>query len=93
MSMVTTKSMLETVIQFVDGEPRVKSNQPVTPEYLRLLLTVIQPFAEYPGNRYKIDNGHAIRIRAVFLEDDLDSYTVGFTSNTNITIKITTSTN
>jgi len=82
---MNTKAIFEIIILFSDGEPRVKTNQPITDELLTLLLAILEPFSQFPGNRFKIDAGCPLRIRATFLEDELDSYTVGFTSNTNIT--------
>jgi hypothetical protein len=90
--MQTIKVVLETVVWFVDGEPRVKTNQPINDEYLRLLLAILEPFSQYANNRFKLDAGYPIRIRATFLDEELDSYTVGFTHNTNLTNTVRTTT-
>lgn len=80
------KTTLETVISMSgDGEPLIRSNQPVDDATTALIVAIIRPFVAFPGSRERVEAGVPIRISALFIDSILDSYSVGFTSNMSIT--------
>ncbi len=80
------KTILETIILFNgDGEPVIKSNQPLDDSMVRLIVSIVHPFCLFPGSRARVEAGVSVKITALMIDEMLDSYSVGFTSSTHIT--------
>lgn len=87
-----TVTMMETLIIFESGEPKIKSSHPMDDDYTALILSILTPFLSFPETRERVAAGYPLRIRAVFHDSILESYTICFTHSTKLTVTQTKTT-
>jgi hypothetical protein len=84
--MKPTITTIETLIRFEDGEPTIKSNQSMDDATTALIIAILSPFLSFPESRERVTSGYPVRIRAVFHDSIMESYSIGFTHSTKLQI-------
>lgn len=85
MNKTTTKASFECVIAFDgNGEMNVNSNHILDESTAHLIAEIIKPFLKISGKDKLLEQCYPLRIKAEYIDGELDNYSVGFTNSTNI---------